>query len=115
MDDLDRRSPETELWRAVIAQAISDATATVRPKHGKASISPDKAKAKQVISDAMRERDHAREWLLGDSRDFREVCNLAGLDPEAVRERAQRLKRFGWEVRQPARLADDLAPIHEDA
>jgi hypothetical protein len=40
----------------------------------------------------------AREWLLGDSRDFRIVCNLAGLDYEAVRDCARRLARRYWEV-----------------
>lgn len=115
MDDLDAASPEVELWRAVVAQAISDATATVRPKHGKRSISPDKAEARQVIGAALVQRDEARAWLLGNSRDFQDVCHMARLDPDAVRAKAERLKRFGWEVRVPARLADALAPIREEA
>ncbi|RWD50565.1 MAG: hypothetical protein EOS25_06435 [Mesorhizobium sp.] len=54
-----KHASERELWVAVILQATQDGL------HDK----------------------QARDWFLP-SRDFIQVCNLAGLDPEAVAERA---------------------------
>ena len=58
------RAPDTRLWHAALAHALTDA-----------------AKGKDA------------GWL--GSRDFHEVCNLAGLDSEAVIERfnPERLRR----------------------
>jgi hypothetical protein len=70
---------EIALFRAVVLRALSDAT------------KPDG-------SDAIRERSHARDWLLGGSRDFREVCRFAELDPDYIREKAKALAAVGWPV-----------------
>jgi hypothetical protein len=72
---------EIALFRAVVLRALSDAT---KPDGG--------------ISDAIRERSHARDWLLGGSRDFREVCRFAELDPDYIREKAKALAAAGWPV-----------------
>lgn len=64
---------EKHLWCAVLGQVIADAT-TMRT--GK---------------DAQRDQREAIEWLLTDTIDFRTVCTLAGVDPEAVRERFMRI------------------------
>ena len=53
------------LWRAVISQALSDATLRLA-----------------TVSQA--ERDHAAAWLTSNGRDFRRVCALADLEPERV-------------------------------
>jgi len=48
---------------------------------------------KAVDSDAREARmlrEEAREWLLTDSPDFRRVCEWALLEPEAVRDSAER-------------------------
>ena len=37
-----------------------------------------------------RARDEAREWFLSGDRDFRDVCALAGMEPERVQEYARR-------------------------
>lgn len=73
--------PELALWRAVVAQALSDACAPTNWGTSKL------------------ERDNARGWLLNDSRDFRRVCEFASLDPDAVRESAERLASKGWPAR----------------
>ena len=61
---------ERDMWCAVVHQAIIDATYEGNDPTLKV------------------ERDHAVAWLTRPSKDFAEVCSLAGLDPEAVRERA---------------------------
>lgn len=66
-----------QLWCSVIALAIEDATANVDIKNERTSRILDK--------------QQARRWLMEPNRDFNEVCHLAGLDPEAVRERTRRL------------------------
>jgi len=65
--------PEQMLFRKVIEQAIRDVThAGVSREH-------------------VSERDVADQWLRGTGddgdKDFRLVCCMAGLDPDAVRER----------------------------
>ncbi|MBE7183440.1 MAG: hypothetical protein INR68_03415 [Methylobacterium mesophilicum] len=69
----------TSLWAAVINQALLDATA---------ALPPSAFKDGQVRGAAAAERARAREWFSRGSADFIEVCNLAGFDPEAVREGA---------------------------
>ena len=66
------RAVETALWCEVISQAIRDATVCGGiPAHAR---------------DAT--RAHARSWFRATNRDFIDVCNLAGLDPEAISERS---------------------------
>lgn len=62
---------EPGLWRAVITQALMDASSH--------SSKPGTSKHK---ADAI-------EWLKGETDDFLYVCDQAGLDPDYVRERAQ--------------------------
>src|SRR6266498_789106 len=82
-DHLDATGPELHLWRAVIAQAISDAQLTGHRKESK------------------RASSEARIWLLGDSKDFRFVCHMALLEPDAVREYAEKLAKMNWVVPHP--------------
>lgn len=65
--------PEQALWTAVVIQAISDATGTDR-----------------------RTRNAARRWLLGGMSDLVTVCNLAGIEPSALRRYARTLARSDW-------------------
>lgn len=71
------QSHERELWAAVISQALGDAIGdfrgTAQPK--------ERARIQQ----------EAIKWFRDNSRDFREVCILADVDPDAVRERALKL------------------------
>jgi len=58
---------EFHIWRAVITQAIADAT------------------NKSMDRRELRARDEARQWFQDDSADFRRVCVFADLEPDAVR------------------------------
>jgi hypothetical protein len=70
---------EIALFRAVVLRALSDAT------------KPDR-----VGRDALQERSRAREWLLSGSRDFRDVCRFAELDPDYISDKAKALAAAGW-------------------
>jgi hypothetical protein len=58
------RSPETELWRSVFLQALRDAN----------------------LPHSCVERRNARLWFTFAIEDVALVCELADLDPEAMRE-----------------------------
>lgn len=61
---------EREMWAAVLHRAFCDLKG--------------KGKSKEV---KMAKRD-ARDWFIGNSRDFRYVCVQAGVDPDYVRRKA---------------------------
>jgi hypothetical protein len=69
------RTSEGNLWSAVIAQAIQDAT------------SPYQGKDPQRYLD----KQQARSWLTTPSAQFSYVCDLAGFHPDQVRKLAIRL------------------------
>jgi hypothetical protein len=60
---------ERDLWAAVIQRAVLDATGSLRDQKTKSHIEP------------------AREWFRRNGRDYRSVCALAGVDPDALRDR----------------------------
>lgn len=64
-------SDENALWRAVIAQAISDATTT--------HISGESRQQMRLVN------AQARRWLTKPSQDFTTVCAMAGVEPDTVR------------------------------
>ncbi len=67
------RTPEERLMRAVLAQAFRDASG-------------------QGINESPRYRDlaisNARNWLTGNSADFRAICALADVDPDTTISKA---------------------------
>lgn len=65
---------ECRLWRAVIAQAIEDATAPL-------SENPRTRK----------EKLQAREWFIEAGKDFHHACALAGYDPDRIRDATMKL------------------------
>ena len=73
------------LWRAVLEQALRDATY-------------------QGVNEAssslltVREQQWARHWLVRGRSDFAEVCKMAGYDPANVRERMFKLRDQGWRL-----------------
>lgn len=76
------RSPERRLFQAIILISLQDLA---------------------VLNITSLEREHARRWLLDGGKDFRIVCDMAGLSAEMVRKAAQRIiqkKR----VRKPAKV-----------
>ena len=71
--------PEKRLFIAVLSQAVHDAFAVHVPKH---------------------EKQQAQAWLLGNSQDFRIICENAGRDSRYVITRIRRkiLQPNGWDV-----------------
>ncbi len=72
---------EVTLFRAVIARAFHDAM-------NRRAV--DNRVADSEAREARMLREEARTWLMSDSIDFRRVCQWALLEPEAVRDSAQR-------------------------
>ena len=71
------RSREKQLWCAVIGRALQDAVGELGPGAS--------------TNGQSRARDEARRWFADNSRDFREACDSAGLDPDAIRDRVLRM------------------------
>ena len=71
--------PEKRLFIAVLSQAVHDAFANHVPRH---------------------EKQQAQAWLLGNSQDFRIICENAGRDSRYVITRIKRkiLQPNGWNV-----------------
>ena len=71
--------PEKRLFVAVLSQAVHDAFAVHVPRH---------------------EKQQAQAWLLGNSQDFRIICENAGRDSRYVITRIRRkiLRANGWNV-----------------
>jgi len=61
-------SPERGLWLAVISNALTDAAAPPDARH----------------EGTRHDRLSSRAWFRITNPDFREVCFLAGVEPEAV-------------------------------
>jgi hypothetical protein len=62
---------DKRLWINVLLQALQD--------------------AKSTYSKEVYDRDQARSWLTGNSKDFREVCEMAGVCPIRARRMAEAL------------------------
>lgn len=69
-----------QLWCAVLLEAVHDAV------HGLPHLARSKVEAR--TADATQA---ARDYVLRPHRDFVTICHLAGVDPDAVRERVARL------------------------
>jgi len=75
----DWTSPERRLFIAVLSQAVHDAFASHVPKL---------------------EKRQAQTWLMSNSKDFKEICELSGRDSEYVLTKIRRkiLEKNGWNV-----------------
>ncbi len=60
---------EQKLFRAIITLALEDVLSNSQGRH------------ESVV------KAEAHDWLMSDSEDYRNVCSIAGLDPDWVRER----------------------------
>ena len=72
-------SPERRLFIAVLSQAIHDAFAEHVPSY---------------------EKERARTWLMSNSKDFRDICELSGRNHRYVFEKIRKkiLRANGWNV-----------------
>lgn len=75
-DNLTSRADCENLWQQVLLQAVNDA---VRGISGGGESAMTRARLIQ----------QTRDYITIPNRDFNEVCSLAGMDPEAVRERVK--------------------------
>jgi len=75
----DWTSPERRLFIAVLSQAVHDAFSSHVPGL---------------------EKRQAQAWLMGNSKDFKEICELSGRNPEYVLTKIRRkiLGANGWNV-----------------
>ena len=62
--------PEMRMWQAVITSTVEEWV------HG-----------------PLRRKREAEEYLFGDNKDFRTVCESAGMDPDHLRARLQQLEK----------------------
>lgn len=62
-NDRFRNTPERQLWQGVLVRALMDAM-------GRDNL----------------DRMHAHNWLTTPSRDFNEICSLAGFEPSFIRK-----------------------------
>lgn len=72
-DDLISQADCENLWQQVLLQAVNDAIRGIKDSN--------------IATTRARLIQQARDYITVPNRDFNEVCSLAGLDPEAVRER----------------------------
>lgn len=78
------QSPEIALWRAVIAQALDDATLG----NMRLLDTGDYQMPKSIKHDTLPALEQARIWFERGKKDFRDVCELAGVVPEKVQRAA---------------------------
>lgn len=84
-DDVHSTSPEQDLWRNVLLVAVEDALyGNMRRGTGKHEVSQWQTTAQ------VRECQSARNYLTSPSHDLSIVCNLAGLDMQAVIDNMKR-------------------------
>jgi hypothetical protein len=85
---------ESELWRAVISRAITDATSPL-----------SRNKSERL------EQQRARDWFTTGCSYFRHVCELADMDPDHVREHV--LPLIAKADLAPARTASERVKRYE--
>ena len=81
------------LWRAVISQAMDDATGAEQSKKSDTGLL------------ANREKPIARRWLTDNSKDFKLVCDYADVSADQVRAQAKSFADRGWSVTKAVRAA----------
>lgn len=86
-------SADRALWRAVIAQAIDDATGAYQSGRS------------EFGRDSNFEKPLAREWLTDGGDDLNFVCELADVSADQVRGRARGFRAAGWMVTRAVRAA----------
>ncbi|MER9586539.1 hypothetical protein [Mesorhizobium sp. M0276] len=75
--------PQRELWVRVILQATLDATTIVASP---SDVPAGTTRTNRLV--AITARNQARAWFRPTNKDFIHVCNLAGMNPHSVAERA---------------------------
>ncbi len=89
--------PEKDLWVAVLCRAALDAF------KGPPSLDMSLKSNRSHMNHADFNRDQARHFFLHGGQHFNEICEMAGRNPQYVKEKARRLilKNNGWNVDVP--------------
>ena len=89
--------PEKDLWVAVLCRAVLDAVKGP-PKLDMSRYSNASHKNQYTY-----DRDQARSFFLTGGKHFREVCEMAGRNPDYVQARIRKilLRKEGWNVDVP--------------
>jgi|TARA_R110000796_G_scaffold116473_1_gene229001 hypothetical protein len=92
--NLRQKDPEEKLWLAVLSQAVFDA---FKEKCKKSSYKYSRINSDKYLEEVTKE---ARDWLFSGSKDFHEICELAGKNPIYVKEKIKKrvLKDKGWYI-----------------
>ena len=91
------KSPERELWVAVLGRALLDAFK--EPPHLNLNLRMNRTHDMYYKYN----RDQARSFFMKGGEYFREVCEMAGRNPAYVKEKVRKLilKANGWNVDVP--------------
>ena len=89
--------PEKDLWVAVLCRAVLDACKGP-PKLDMSRYANHSHKNQYTY-----DRDQARHFFLKGGKHFREICEMAGRDPDYVQARVRKiiLRKNGWNVDVP--------------
>lgn len=116
---------EAKLFRAVILQALLDATAPDPELPPRPSFYLPRRehyrwqKQQRIVHASHRVRFRAREWLLFDDRDFELICHLADVEWECIRQMARALVdksgKLWWLHMLEFAIAESMREAAEDA
>ena len=89
--------PEKDLWVAVLCRAVLDAC------KGPPLLNMSKHSNKSHKNQYTYDRDQARHFFLTGGPHFRNICEMAGRDPEYVQKKIKKvlLRKNGWNVDVP--------------
>ena len=89
--------PEKDLWVAVLCRAVLDAC------KGPLLLNMTKYSNISHKNQYTYDRDQARHFFIKGGKHFREICEMAGRNPQYVRQKARKLilKLNGWNVDVP--------------
>jgi len=89
--------PETSLWTAVLCRAVLDAC------KGPPLLNMALKSNRSHMNQADYNRDQARHFFLNGGSHFRDICHMAGRDPDYVQAKVRKtlLRKDGWNVDVP--------------
>ena len=89
--------PEKDLWVAVLCRAVLDAC------KGPPMLNMDLKSNRTHNNQYNYDRDQARHFFLEGGKHFREICEMAGRNPDYVQEKVRKvlLRKNGWNVDVP--------------
>jgi hypothetical protein len=96
-DEVAEKLPERALWVAVLSRACLDAF------RGPPMLNMALKSSRSHKNQADYDRDQARHFFLSGGAHFNEVCEMAGRNPQYVKEKARKLllRKEGWNVDVP--------------